>query len=88
MLFRVKGRRVGEGSQKVEGLALGLFAALSVPLSALAHLHLRQLDVAQHVGVCGGEKNMTDASPKASYFGIIGGKLWPNLANSVIIFGP
>lgn len=42
--------------QKVEGLALGLFAALSVPLSALAHLHLRQLDVAQHVGVCGGEK--------------------------------
>lgn len=74
--------------QKVEGLALGLFAALSVPLSALAHLHLRQLDVAQHVGVCGGEKkNTTDASAEVSYFCVIGVKLWPNLANNVIIFG-
>lgn len=57
MLLRAKGRRVREGVRRSRGLALGLFAALSVPLPALAHLHLRQLDVAQHVGVCGGEKN-------------------------------
>lgn len=43
-----------EGSQgsKGGGLALGIFAALSLPLSTLAHLHLCQLDVPQHVGVC------------------------------------
>lgn len=46
----------GREGEKVEGLALGLFAALSFPLSALAHLHLCQLDVPQHVGVCDGER--------------------------------
>lgn len=49
---RVKGRRrrgeVGGGGRR---LALGLFAALPFPLAALAHLHFRQLDVPQHVGV-------------------------------------
>lgn len=50
------GRWRGQEGEKVEGLALGLFAALSLPLSALAHLHLCQLDVPQHVGVCDGER--------------------------------
>lgn len=85
MLFRVKGRMVRKGGmgQKVEGLALGLFAALSVPLSALAHLHLRQLDVAQHVGVWGGERKTRCVT--YSIFCIIGVKLWPNLPNNVYI---
>lgn len=45
----------GSGGSKGRGLALGLFAALSLPLSTLAHLHLCQLDVPQHVGVCDGK---------------------------------
>lgn len=46
----------GSGGFKGRGLALGLFAALSFPLSTLAHLHLCQLDVPQDVGVCDGER--------------------------------
>lgn len=48
----------GSGGWKGRGLALGLFAALSFPLSTLAHLHLCQLDVPQHVGVCDGKRKM------------------------------
>lgn len=50
----------GSGGSKGRGLALGLFAALPLPLSALAHLHLCQLDVPQHVGVCGGKDKTED----------------------------
>lgn len=50
------GRWWGQEGGKVDGLALGLFATISFPLSALAHLHLCQLDVPQHVGVCDGER--------------------------------
>lgn len=39
----------GEGGRQRSRVRL--LAALSLPLAALAHLHFRQLDVAQHVGV-------------------------------------
>lgn len=48
---RMKGQRVQEGG-KGRRLALGLLAAVSFPLATLAHLHLCQLDVSEHVGVC------------------------------------
>ena len=44
-------RSRGQTGHEGRRLALRLFAALSFPLAALAHLHLRQLDVPQHVGV-------------------------------------
>lgn len=46
----------GSGGSKGRRLALGLFATLAFPLSTLAHLHLRELDVPQDVGVCDGEQ--------------------------------
>lgn len=56
-----------EGSEgwKGRGLALGLFAALSLPLAALAHLHLCQLDVSQHVGVWRGENAINQSINKS-----------------------
>lgn len=44
----VKGRGAG---WKGGRLALGLFAALPLPLAALAHLHFCQLDVPQDICV-------------------------------------
>lgn len=75
LLWDSKGE--GSGGRKGRGLALGLFAALSFPLSTLAHLHLCELDVPQHIGVCDGERKGAEVmdvrikvpSPSASSFG-------------------